>query len=361
MKICHVSFARINGEPERWLKSIPYHTRVLERLARRHAIVSFHFSSRSQTIERNGVVYHFMRAGFLEYTFLISVIAAVRREAPGMIVLHGMHAVVKMALFVRALGGIRVVVQHHGERVFAWPKAWLQKYNDRFVAGYFFSSSEMGAPWVERKIIASRDKIIQILEATSSFEPSPRANPNDELSFLWVGRIDQNKDPDTLIDAFKDFLEHRPDAKLFIISKDESRLRLLHSRIGDASRSIRVVGSVAHHLMMDWFSNVNFIVSTSLFEGSGIAVLEAMSAGCIPILSDIPSFRTITGRGEVGMLFEPASARELTKALLRAQNLKVADEQKRVIDYFCEHLSANAIAIQIENSLLRLNSERSQH
>jgi len=75
-----------------------------------------------------------------------------------------------------------------------------------------------------------------------------------------------------------------------------------------------------------------------------VAVCEAMSCGCIPVLTDIPSFRMMTGEGTCGLLFKPGNVNELTDRLITCCSLDVAIEKRKVLDYFQYNLSFWAIA-----------------
>jgi glycosyltransferase involved in cell wall biosynthesis len=56
-------------------------------------------------------------------------------------------------------------------------------------------------------------------------------------------------------------------------------------------------------------------VSASRREGSGYALIEALACGLPPVVSDIPSFRALTGRGKVGALWARGNASALAAAL----------------------------------------------
>jgi glycosyltransferase involved in cell wall biosynthesis len=93
-----------------------------------------------------------------------------------------------------------------------------------------------------------------------------------------------------------------------------------------------------------WYNGADFIISTSHYEGSGISVCEAMSCGCIPIVTDIPSFRMMTRGGECGLLFHPGDADQLNIALIKSVTLNVQTEREKVLNQFDENLSFKAIA-----------------
>ncbi|MDP9047553.1 MAG: glycosyltransferase, partial [Bacteroidota bacterium] len=91
------------------------------------------------------------------------------------------------------------------------------------------------------------------------------------------------------------------------------------------------------------------ILSGSHYEGSGTAVCEAMSCGCIPIVTDIPSFRAITDNGNCGILYEPGNQQELLSALFQTQTINKSAKRTNTLAYFEQKLSFEAIASQIHN------------
>ncbi|HEX8931956.1 MAG TPA: glycosyltransferase, partial [Patescibacteria group bacterium] len=60
-------------------------------------------------------------------------------------------------------------------------------------------------------------------------------------------------------------------------------------------------------------------ISTSLMEGFGLPPLEAMSAKCPVILSDIPAFREVCG--DVAFYFDPYDTNSLKQQLELVANL----------------------------------------
>ena len=69
---------------------------------------------------------------------------------------------------------------------------------------------------------------------------------------------------------------------------------------------------------------------------------EAMSCGCIPILTKIPSFMMMTGYGKVGLNFDPGDTHQLCRTLERSTTLDLSLERKKVLEHFREELSNEA-------------------
>ena len=102
-----------------------------------------------------------------------------------------------------------------------------------------------------------------------------------------------------------------------------------------------------HDDLQFWYNSVDYIISGSHYEGSGIAICEGMSCGCIPVLTDIPSFRMMTDHGKLGVLYPAGDENALVDALKKASELDIAVEKMKVLDRFQRELSFEAIAGKI--------------
>ena len=111
--------------------------------------------------------------------------------------------------------------------------------------------------------------------------------------------------------------------------------------------AIVLVGKVSHDQLLYWYNSADFFISASRYEGSGVAVSEAMSCGCIPITSNFITFQKMTGSGKCGLLFETGNDKDLLVALLKTDEMDMEKERDRVLRQFKEELSFEAIAKKI--------------
>jgi glycosyltransferase involved in cell wall biosynthesis len=114
-----------------------------------------------------------------------------------------------------------------------------------------------------------------------------------------------------------------------------------------AMQAISLVGTIPHQQLQTWFSSADFIISGSHYEGGGIAVCEAMSCGCVPVVTNIISFRRMTGPGKCGLIYEPGNDKDLLAVLLKTQEMDLEKERSKVLRQFKEELSFEAIAKKI--------------
>jgi len=101
--------------------------------------------------------------------------------------------------------------------------------------------------------------------------------------------------------------------------------------------------------LLYWFNSADYYLSASHYEGSGTALCEAMSCGCIPIVTDIPSFRTMIGN--CGLFYEPGNEEALFYALMQTRYLQTEVKKKEVLQRFQSELSFSTIAAKFEKIL----------
>ena len=82
--------------------------------------------------------------------------------------------------------------------------------------------------------------------------------------------------------------------------------------------AIEVVVSPSDDTIKALLRKSSFVASASEYEGFGIAAIEGMSAGLLPILSDIPPYCRLTARTGMGMIMNYADPDDAARRLLKA-------------------------------------------
>jgi glycosyltransferase involved in cell wall biosynthesis len=112
--------------------------------------------------------------------------------------------------------------------------------------------------------------------------------------------------------------------------------------------SVILVGQKPHEELQYWFNSADVFISGSHYEGSGTAVCEAMSCGCVPLVTDIPSFKMITDNGKCGLLYPPGDEDMLLSALIATEKMNMAEKRDLSLEHFGKKLSFKAIAANIQ-------------
>ena len=343
--------------PADWIERLEGYTGILDALAKHHTVISIEQIDYSGEYIRHGVRYHFLNLPGPKRFFAGRLHRALKTLAPDVVVIHSLHFPLQVIQLRWLLGEkVKIFIQHHAEKSGTGLKKYMQRIADQGVNGYFFAAAPMGDEWLSKKIIASPEKIFEVMEASSVFSEKPAAlsrsitGVNGDPVFLWVGRLDSNKDPLLVVRSFFRFHTHHSGARLYLIYTGVEllpELTMLCERVDPANEFIFLIPGKRHAAMNHWFSSADFIISSSHYEGSGVAICEAMSCGCIPVLTDIPSFRMMTAGGDSGILYPAGNEMALEQALEQGMRVDTQALRARVLRRFEQKLSFDGIANDI--------------
>jgi glycosyltransferase involved in cell wall biosynthesis len=361
MKILNMSYAYVGSfsDPEAWLARISFFTGLLEGMAHHAEVVAVYNIHFKGDLQRNGVTYLFpgFKAFALRWPFGFNKYILSHR--PDVVIIQGFSPWQTM-LLGKKNPGLKILVQHRAEKPFKGLKKILQKQADRYIHSYFFSSLELANAWIDDDQIGSRSKVIETMGMSSPFKPIEKKlafakmGVNSGCVFLWVGDLDSNKNPLLAIEAFAEFVRNYPSALLLMIYQTTGLEATMRMQIRGLEANIRLIGKVPYEDMINWYASADFILSTSYYESAGQSVCEGMSCGCIPIVTDIPSFRKMTDQGRVGLLFKAGSKESLGTALEECISLDRMEKRKDVLTYFETKLSFDAnvkCIMEVANSL----------
>jgi len=352
------------SDPALWLKRVEGYTGILETLARGNKVTGIERINYEGTLEQNGVQYYFIRLKNRTVRFPRELHRLIKQLDPDVVFINGLIFPLQLIQLRQKLGpGIKIILIHRSEKPFTGIKRYLQRVADRHVSAYLFTSPEFGEEWVQKGNIRDIKKIHAVMHGSSVFQPGDKGGARTRLSvsgspvFLWVGRLNANKDPLTVITAFKDHTIRVPGARFYMIYHTEELLEEIKKAIAGAANII-LIGKVDHSKLQDWYNASDFIISGSHYEGGGIAICEAMSCGCIPVVTDIISFRQMTGGGKCGLLYQPGNVKELSATLLKTTQMDREKERANTLQQFREELSFEAIGRKINQVITSLDKQK---
>jgi glycosyltransferase involved in cell wall biosynthesis len=368
VSVVQVNYAFDKGltDPEQLLDR--YHTltgwsEALRRAgAGRVAVVQqFH---RDNRVTRNGIDYVFRRT---------DIPAAVAALGPDIAHVNGLTFPRQTLQLRRHLPRqTAIVVQNHqdGGPVGRAPLLRLLGRAARGAADAFLFAAEEHAAWWRRAgLIAARQPAYCVMEASTTLRPQPRDEAlrvtglSGSPAILWVGRLNANKDPLTVLDGFARSVAQLPDAGLTMIYGSDELLPVVRERIAQSpvlKDRVRLVGRVPHQGIEAYFSAADLFVLGSHHEGSGYSLMEACACAAVPVVTDIPTFRLLTGAA-AGALWPVGDAAALACALVEVAGRDLAAERARIADHFARELSWDAIgrrAVEIYREVVRSRAAR---
>jgi len=308
-------------------------------------VQQFHSSA---NVTRNGLSY--------EFGPFSAIAAAVAAHRPDVIHVNGLTFPVRTWRLrhhvARALDGRRmpaVVVQSHadGGVVGRAPSLRLAARALRSAADAFlFAVREHADAWRDAGFVAPSAPVFVVMPASTGVRALPRDEARSasgvvgQPAIVWVGRLNANKDPLTVLAAFERFAARAPSATLTMIYHTEDLLTAVRERVvgSVALRDrVRLAGAVPHDQIAAFLSAADLFIVGSHHEGGGYGLMEALACGATPVVTDIPTFRALTA-GTIGALWTPGDAESCARALESARI-----DRRRVVEHFERNLTWEAV------------------
>lgn len=357
MRVVHVNFARDRKRRTgaQLLDAWPTLLSVASAVRSAGADVTVIQSSHGESIcQRDGVSVHFVlepslgiraAAGYSPWR----IARAVKMLKPDIIHVNGFgfpfHTRAVTAL------GLPVLAQDHADRPLS-PMRRLRRWGLANVAAVAFTANELALPFFQNGSFRSRLPVFSIPESSTHFREGDREQARSATglrgkpAILWVGHLDENKDPLTILEAFSMALRQIPSAQLWFCYRNAPLLDCVRARIAatsELSARVHLLGAVPHAQVELLCRAADFLVLGSKRESCGYALLEAIACGATPIVSDIPAFRAITANGAIGALCNPGDAGGFAEAMIALSDRPGEGLRAGVVRHFKSELSFPAV------------------
>ncbi|MGV6829055.1 MAG: glycosyltransferase family 4 protein [Flavobacteriales bacterium] len=320
------------------------------------SVYVFDFIGINSSFKKKGIQFNYLKRTHNRKLFIPwKLFFRLKKLKPDVVYVQGLnypHLILLMQFFLPF--SCKIYVHDHANVFPKGIKILLFKWADKKVHSYFFTAKEMAQGYLENNLISSSEKIIACVEGSTNFSYNPEVK-KDPNKFIWVGRLDTNKDPLTVLNAFKKYVAKNQKAYLNMFYQNEQLLSEIRDFISknNLKNNVFLKGSVAHHELEKWYQGSSYFLLGSLKEGGPISLIEAMACGCIPIVTNIPAFKAMTNRAACGYLFTPNNHRELYKILNRLKETDVTQKRAQVLSFFNQSLSHQAIAQTLTQGFLK--------
>ncbi|MEH6649386.1 MAG: DUF3524 domain-containing protein [Motiliproteus sp.] len=109
---------------------------------------------------------------------------------------------------------------------------------------------------------------------------------SNTVKILWAARWEYDKGPDRLLAVMQQLERCGTDYKLCILGEQFRRVPPQFETIERqfSHRLVQFGYAESREAYQGWLASADMVLSTSIHEFQGIAVLEAIAAGCVPIL-----------------------------------------------------------------------------
>ncbi|MEO8405866.1 MAG: glycosyltransferase family 4 protein [Chitinophagaceae bacterium] len=351
ISLTYINSAEFDQPPD-WIRRLYAFTGVWEEIGKQHEVFCIEQINYTGDYIHNGVQYYFRNYGKGVNRFPLRLHKLVKKIKPDIVLVRGLHFPLQLIQLRMTVGNnVKIICEHHADRPsIGWKKS-LNRIAFRRVNIFHFTSAGNAEEWIRSGNITDASKCKEIQAGSTYFSGYNKQKNRQELQwrdglhFIWTGRLDANKDPLTVLKAFAKFLLVEPSAHLHMIYLDDPLLPEIKKMLEVdelLAKAVLLHGKIPHEQLQRWYSAADFYISASHYESGGIALIEAMACGCIPVVTAIPS--SMTAVGENGFYFKPGDADDLYEKLVETKSVLIDDFSKKVKDRFRRELSFEVIA-----------------
>lgn len=267
---------------------------------------------------------------------------------------HGLGFAEDAFAISQHLPQLPIIFQDHADRP---PRWWWQRprWRDWYAvaSGVAFTAPALAQPFMRAGLFGPLTQFFAIPESSSRFGLGSRADARTATGLygdpcvLWVGHLAAGKDPLAVLEGMAQASLRLPGLQLWCAFGNAPLLDDVRRRIDRDPRlvdRVHLLGKVPHAQIETLMQAADLFVSGSHAESCGYALLEALASGVMPVVTDIPSFRALTGNERIGYLWPPGDAAGLAESLVRAASTPLSPAQVRA--HFDDALSFAAVGRQ---------------
>jgi len=159
---------------------------------------------------------------------------------------------------------------------------------------------------------------------------------NDHLLLGSVGRLSNQKDPITMIEAFGIISKPFPNAHLALVGDGELKGKILE-KIDQLKLNGRIHLTGNKNNPWSVYHSMDLFIMSSIYEGLGRSITEALSCGVPVVCTDVEGVPEIVRDNITGILVRPKDSNKLADAIIRTLNdmetaKKMAEEGRRFVN-----------------------------
>ena len=151
---------------------------------------------------------------------------------------------------------------------------------------------------------------------TKAFCPPPKGAKRDKI-ILYTRNLEPVYDTETAVRAIPLVLEQFPDAQFVFCGEGQLRLGLekLALSLG-IQENTTFAGRLPPAEVKEWLQKARIYISSSLSDSTSLSLMEAMSCGLPPVISDIPANREWVQHGLNGFLWQTGDSKALANCII---------------------------------------------
>lgn len=304
-------------------------------------------------IRRDGVDYHFLPFDAGDGRPSARLAELLARLRPEVMHLQGLGFAREVRWLTTLAPRAALLLQDHADQPPRRPLAWL-RWRGAFARarGLMFHAREQALPFVRRGLVSRRTRIYEVPESSCDFQLRDRDEArratglSGDPCLLWVAHLDANKDPLTVLEGVALAASRLPGLKLWMCFGKAPLYDVVRARLRDPllAGRVQLLGAVPHARIELLMAAADALVQGSHREGSGYSAIEALACGLSPVVTDIPSFRSLLGPLPAARLWPTGDAAALAEALVALAGTPALQRRAAIRARFDAHCSPAALS-----------------
>jgi glycosyltransferase involved in cell wall biosynthesis len=278
-------------------------------------------------LAEQGIPVHHLRRGRFDPRILGDIVSLARARGARVLHVHGYAAADFGRLAARAVGARLVLHEHFADpRMPVYQAVADRLLRDRTDGAIAVSRSTREFLVKQRFVPEERVRLIWNGAPLDEFAPVPRERglavrrelglPEDALVVGTIGRLNAQKGHRFLLDAAARLLSRQPKARV-LVAGDGDLMGDLRAQAATLGVADRVVFAGHRTDVPDLLGALDVFCISSLYEGTPLALFEAMAAGKAIVSTSVDGCREVLEDGVTGVLVPPADAGALADGLER--------------------------------------------
>lgn len=307
-----------------------------------HVLVMDYLGRFGEGLDQYSTVHHAPRLSKLSMLHPAALVQQIRTISPDVVHTHS-GVWYKVSLAARRAGVPRLVHTEHGRQA---PDPWLERKIANLASrrtDVVVAVSEVLANHLRAAVVAEPDRVTVVANGVDTELHRPRPDTglirhelglNERVPIIGsIGRLEPIKGYDVMIEAYALLRKGWSglDAPVLVVGGEGSERQRLKRMIDDAG----IRGSA---FLLGWRDDVehlhsafNLFTMSSRSEGTSVSLLEAMSAGLVPVVTDVGGNGAVLGRELRHRLvpsLQPQALADAWRAALRDQYGRTKDSDR---------------------------------
>jgi glycosyltransferase involved in cell wall biosynthesis len=280
----------------------------------------------SRLLEEQGISVTHLGRGRFDPRILTDLVALVRQRQTKILHVHGYASADFGRLAARVTGTALVLHEHFADPRMPAYQGWADRalagWTDRAIA---VSGSTRDFLVRKRRVPADRVRVIWNGAPLAEFAPLSAADvmksraalglPPDALVIGTIGRLNEQKGHRYLIEAAPAVLDRHEKARFLMVGDGDLSLSLRRQAEG-LGLGDRVLFAGHRSDVREMLGAIDVVCLPSLYEGTPLALFEAMAAARAIVASAVDGCAEILADGVTGLLVPPRDAAALSEALI---------------------------------------------